>query len=114
MLPMTFLTQLYKFLNIDLGMSYKVVWWNGGAVEKGELHALGIFYAVVQGFSPHRTHCLLLRRGLTEIEVVKVHDTVRVHYGENFASREGHWLQASGLYNVNHHITSESFFAGHV
>lgn len=111
---MTIFTQLHKLCHIYLGVSYEVIWRDSGTVKESQLHPLSVLYTVVQGLPPDRAHCLLLCRGLAEIEVVKVHHTVRVHYGENFAARQGYWLQTGGLNDVNHHITCKPILCRHL
>ena len=113
MFTMTFFTQLFQFCHIDLDMGHEIVWWDGRAVEQGELHALGVLDTVVKGLAPHRTHRLFLGRGLPEVEIVEIDDTVRVHYRQYLPPREGNRLQASCLDDMDHHRTSETVLCRH-
>ena len=68
-------------------MGDKVVRRNERAVKECDLHSLRVLNAFFESFSPHGARSGLLVVRTTEVDIVKVYNTVGVHYGEYLASR---------------------------
>ena len=77
-------------------------------MKQCDLHSLRVLDALFERFSPHGARGSLLVVRATEIDVVKVYNTVGVHHGEHLAARERHWLQASRLNDMNHRHAREA------
>ena len=89
-------------------MGDKIVRRDQRAVKQCDLHSLRVFDALFERFSPHGARRRLLVVRPTEVDIVKVYNTVGVHYGEHFAARERDWLQACRLDDMNHRHAREA------
>ena len=83
-------------------------------MEQGDLHSLRVFNALLDRLSPDGTGCRFLVVRSTEVDIVKVNDTVGIHDSEHLAPGQSHGFQSSGLDDMDHGHTREAVLSRHL